>query len=118
MAGNECTSVTEKLAGASNAIVYKSSRIGDLRGTKCWKCERLPGGYPAGSTRYEQTLSDPSVHVETAGFPRVEIFIPVGLALNHALVVGVRTERYIVTETASSVPLLAKSIGPPWNPSD
>ena len=60
-------SATEKLAGISDAIVYKSSGTSDSRGTKCSRCESLPGGCPADSTRYEQTLSDSSVHVVVDG---------------------------------------------------
>ena len=52
MTGSKCVSVTEKLAGALEAIIYKS------RGTRCWRGESLPGGCPADSTRYEQILGN------------------------------------------------------------
>ena len=93
MTGSEYESASEKLAETtSDAIVYKSGGISDSRGTKCWRRESLPGGFPAGSTRYEQTLSDSSIHAGMDGFPRVESFIPAGLALDHVGVVGVRAE--------------------------
>ena len=100
-------SATEEI---SDAIVYKSRGTSDSRGTKRWRCESLPGGCPADSTSYEQTMSDSSVHVVGG---RIPTSIPAGLALDHTLV---RTEIYI--ETASSVLLLRKSNEPPWNPSD
>ena len=72
-------SATEKLAGISDAIVYKSSGTSDSRGTKCLRCERLPGGCPADSTRCNQTLSD-SVHVVDGRIPTAG---GLGLALDH-----------------------------------
>ena len=85
---NECASVTEKLAGALDAIVYKSSGIDNSRVPSVWRCESLSGGCPVSSTRYEQTLSDSSVHVGMVGLPRVEGFITAGLTLNRVRVYG------------------------------
>ena len=48
------------------------------------------------SRRFDQTLGESLVRVETAGFPRVEGFIGMRLALDHARVVtGARTELYV-----------------------
>ena len=66
----------------------------------------------------DNTLGESSIHVGMVGFPRVEGFIRAGLALDHARVVGARTEPWIIPEVAPAVLLLGKLNEPPWNSSD
>ena len=71
-------SATEKLA-ETRTLSFASRAGSGIRRVR---------GCPADSTRYEQTVSDSSVHFGMVGSPRVESFIPAGLGLDNVWAVG------------------------------